>query len=267
MPFIRYASKTAARRAQRVFLLGAAQFGVLSEILGAVPSAVIGRASSAAIATAMGYLGVEAGHAAEDPPRADFRTPTRSKRRRLALDQLGKSRLERETVLFADAVSYGAAYLAAFVRAVERSQTAEAVDARDAVADRVEEADIYARRAADALRRASERDLQLIHALEAEPALRRDARDQFRGPSGRTLLETPFWEKLPTRIIELFSEAHLDPRELSSYWDNEFPNDPIDSAARTLREASLSSVGLATDLEDWGPASEKPPTPEFFETL
>ena len=65
MPFIHYASKQAARRAQRVFLLGAAQFGVLAEVLGAVPGAVVGRASSGAIATAMGYLGVEAAHAAE----------------------------------------------------------------------------------------------------------------------------------------------------------------------------------------------------------
>lgn len=119
----------------------------------------------------MGYLGVEAAHAAEDPPRPDYRTATRSKRRKLELDLLGDTPLERQTVLFADAASSSAAFLSAFVRAVERSQTAEVLDAREVIADRVAEADAYAYRAAIFLRRTSEHDQPLARALEADRRL------------------------------------------------------------------------------------------------
>ncbi|HYZ78146.1 MAG TPA: hypothetical protein VE596_12315 [Gaiellaceae bacterium] len=265
MAFIHYATKRAARRAQRVFLLGAAQFGVLAEILSAVPHAVAGCASSGAIATALGYLGVEAGHAAEDPPRRDFRTPTRSKRRRLAIETLGESPLERQTARFADEAVHSAAYLAAFVRAVERSQTAEELSVRDVVADRVAEAHAYAHRASASLLRTAEWDLPLARTLEADSRLRRDAREQFLGPRGRTLIDTPYWEKLPPKIIQLFHEAGLEPQFLAPEWDNTFPEDPIGSAARTLGRIGEASPALASGLEDWGPAAEKPETPDVFD--
>jgi hypothetical protein len=267
MAFIQYSTKRAARRAQRVFFLGAAQFGVLTEILGAAPHAAIGRASTGAIATAMGYLGTEAGHAAEDPPRPDFRTATRSKRRKLPIEKLGSSPLERQTAAFAAEAGFGAAYLAAFVRAFERSQTAEELNAQDVIADRLAEADLYAHRAAESLRRTSESDLLLARVLEADGRLRRDARDQFLGPRGRALIDTPFWEKLPPVILELFREARLQPQFLTSDWDNEFSNDPIGSAVRTLRQVAEMSGALAVGLEGWGPTAEKPETPSFFDVL
>jgi hypothetical protein len=263
MAFIHYPTKRAARRAQRTWLLGAAQFGVLTEILGAVPHAVVGRASSGIIATAMGYLAVEAGHAAEDPPRSDFRTSTRARRRRLPTDKLGDTALERQTAQFGDAAGYGAAYLAAFVRAVERSQRAEEVNAYDAIAQRISEADAYARRAADSLRQTSEGDLPLAQALQADVRLRQIARQQFRGRAGQELIDTPFWEKLSPRILELFREAHVDPQSLRSDWDNRFPDDPIASCVRTLRLAAESSDMLADGLVAWGPTLEKPQTPAF----
>jgi len=265
MAFVHYATKRAARRAQRVFFLGAAQFGVLTEILGAVPHAVVARASSGAIATAMGYLAIEAGNAAEDPPRPDFRTSTRSKRRKLPIEKLGDSPLEREAAGFAGEAVHGAAYLAAFVRAVERSQTAEEVNARDVIADRLAEADLYAHRAAISLRRTSERDLPLARTLEADDRLRRDASGQFLGPRGRVLIDTPFWEKLPAGIFQLFHEAHFEPESLASDWDDGFPDDPIGSAVKTLRQVADTSVALAVGLEDWGPTPEKPETPSLFD--
>jgi hypothetical protein len=263
MAFIHYMTKRAARRAQRTWLLGAAQFGVLTEILAAVPQAVVGTASSGVIATAMGYLAVEAGHAAEDPPRSDFLTSTRARRRRLPTDKLGDSPLERQTAQFADAAGYGAAYLAAFVRAVERSQMAEEVNAYDAIKQRVSEADAYARRAAVSLRQTSQRDLPLARALEADVPLRQNARGQFRGRAGKQLIDTPFWEKLSPRILGLFREANVNPQSLRSDWDNRFPDDPIGSCVRTLRLAAESSDMLADDLGEWGPTSEKPETPGF----
>jgi hypothetical protein len=265
VPFIYYATKRAARRAQRVFFLGAAQFGVLTEILGAVPHAVVGSASSGAIATAMGYLATEAGHAAEDPPRPDFRTSTRAKRRKLPIDKLGDSPLEQQTALFADAAGFSAAYLAAFVRAVERSQMAEELNARDAITQRLAEADIYAHRAAASLHQTSERNLPLARALEGDGQLRRAALDQFRGSTGQALIETPFWEKLPPEILQLFREARVDPQSLAPDWDNEFPEDPIGSSVSTLRLAAESSGTLAVRLVDWGPTPEKPETPSFFD--
>jgi hypothetical protein len=265
MAFIHYATKRGARRAERVFFLGAAQFGVLAEILSAVPQAVVGCASSGAIATALGYLAVEAGHAAEDPPREDFRITTRSKRRKLPIEKLGESPLERQTAGFTDEAVLGAAYLAAFVRAVERSQMAEQLDVRDAVADRVAEANVYADRASASLRRTAEQDMLLARTLEADNRLRHDAREQFLGPTGQRLIDTPFWEKLPPKISQLFQEARLEPQLLAPEWDNEFPEDPIGSAARTLRRIEETSRVLAGGLEEWGPASEKPETPDIFD--
>lgn len=225
----------------------------------------MGCASSGAIATALGYLGVEAGHAAEDPPRRDFRTPTRSKRRKLPIEALGESPLERHTAAFADEAVHSAAYLAAFVRAVERSQTAEELNVRDVVAGRVAKAHSYAHRASSSLRRTADRHLPLARALEADSQLHRDAREQFSGPGGRTLIDTPFWHKLPPKIIQLFHEASLEPQHLAPEWDNEFPEDPIGSAARTLGRIGETSPALAIGLEDWGPAAEKPETPDIFD--
>jgi len=265
MAFIHYATKRAARRAQRVFFLGAAQFGVLTEILGAVPHAVVGRASSGALATAMGYLATEAAHAAEDPPRPDFRTPTRSKRRRLPIDYLGDSPFGQEAAAFAGEAVQGAAYLSAFVRAVERSQTAEELNVREVVADRLTEADVYAHRAAGSLRRTSERDIPLVQALEADDSLRRDARSAFLGYEGRLLIDTPFWEKLPPDILQLFREARFEPQLLVPDWDNGFPDDPIGSSAKTLRRAAEISIALAVGLEDWGPTEERQEIPDPFD--
>ena len=265
MAFIRYDTKRAARRAQRTFFLGAAQFGVLTEILGAVPHAVAARASSGAIATALGYLGTEAGHAAEDPPRLDFRTSTRSKRRRLPLERLGDSPLERSTAVFANEANFGAAYLSAFVRAVERSQMAEELNVRDVITARLAEADLYAHRAAGSLRRTSERDVSLIRALETEGRVRRDAREQFRGPRGQELVDTPFWQKLPPEVLQLFHEAGFEPQLLAAEWDDGFVDDPVGSAVTTLRQVSETSPALAVALEDWGPAAEKPETPDLFD--
>jgi hypothetical protein len=213
----------------------------------------------------MGYLGTEAGHAAEDPPRPDFRTSTRARRRKLPLDKLGDSPLERQTALFAEAAGFSAAYLAAFVRAVERSQMAEELRARDAITQRLLEADVYAHRAAASLEQTSEQNLALAQALEDDDQLREAARDRFRGPTGRALIETPFWEKVPPEILRLFREARLDPKSLAPYWDNEFPEDPISSSVDTLRLAADSSGTLAVGLEHWGPAPEKPGTPTFID--
>lgn len=80
-------------------------------------------------------------------------------------------------------------------------------------------------------------------------------------------MEAPFWGKLPPLINKLFSEARVEPSALASYWDNEFANDPVGSSAWTLRRASESSLALASSLDDWGPASVKPPTPDLFETF
>jgi hypothetical protein len=204
VPFVRYTTKHAARRAQRIWLLGAAQFAVLARILSAVPAATFGAVSSDVIAIAMGYLGIEAGNAAEDPPRSDYRRSTRARRRKLPLASLGDTAVERQTAALADSAGSGAAYLAAFVRAIERSQTAEEVGALDAVERRIAEADRYARRAATSLRSASEREHPLADVLLANDLLRESAREQFRGHEGRDPRETPYWDKFDPKIWQIF---------------------------------------------------------------
>lgn len=248
-----------------MWLLGAAKFAVLGRILGSVPEAEYGSMSSDVIALGMGYLAVEAAGAAEDPPRADFTTSTRAKRRRLPTYRLGESALEREAEIFAETARYAAAYLAAFVRAVERSQMADQVRAEQAVALRIGEADVYARRAATSIRHISEHELPLAYALESDTTVRQAARDQFRGPKGRQLLATPFWEKLDLRILTLFREARVNPEELATDWNRHWPDDPVGSCAIALRAATTSSVVLARELEEWGPTSERSEIPAFWD--
>lgn len=248
-----------------MFFLGAAQFGVLAEILGAVPHAIVGRASSGGIATALGYLGTEARNAAADPPRSDFRTATRSRRRGFPAEGLGESPLDRDVTAFVDEAVDAAAYLSAFVRAIERSQMAEELSAKDIARERIAEADAYAKRSAAALRREAERAVELGRAVEAEDRLRHAAQEAFTGASGRVLIETPFWEKLPPRVLQLFREAHVDPEGLASAWDNAFVVDPVGAAAKTLRAAAEASRALSAGLEDWGPASEKLEGPDIFD--
>ena len=213
----------------------------------------------------MGYLGVEAGNAAEDPPRSDYSRATRARRRTLPVGELGDTAVERSTAEFAESAGYGAAYLAAFVRAVERSQMADDVGAREDVERRVLEADLYAHRAEHALRRTSESGYPLAQALLADDFLRETARGEFHGQQGRDPIETPYWEKLTGKVSDLFAEARLDPRLLASYWNDEFSNDPVGVSATTVREAEETSETLATALRDWGPTSQKPPTPNLLE--
>jgi hypothetical protein len=265
VPFIHYSTKQNARRAQRTWFLGAAQFAVLGRILSAAPQAGFGATISDVIATAMGYLGVEAGNAAEDPPRSDYFRATRARRRNLPVSGLGDTALEKTAAEFADSAGYSAAYLAAFVRAVERSQMADEVGAREAVEQRIAEADSYAHRAERALRRTSEREYPLVQALLANDFLREAARGEFRGQEGRDLIETPYWEKLSRKVRDLFAEARLDPRLLASYWNDEFPEDPVGVSATTLLEAGETSQTLAAGLRDWGPSPQKPPTPNLLE--
>jgi len=108
-------------------LLGVAKFEIVARLLAGMPQGELASGACDVIAIAMGYLAVEAAGAAEDPPRLDFTTWTRAKRRSLRVDRLGDSELEQRSAHFADASSYAAAYLAAFVRAIERSQMAEGV--------------------------------------------------------------------------------------------------------------------------------------------
>lgn len=265
MPFVRYPTKRAARRAQRIWLLGVAKFEIVARILGAVPQGELGSVASDVIAIGMGYFAVEAAAAAEDPPRPDFTTSTRAKRRSLPIDRLGESGLEQRSALFADASSYGASYLAAFVRAVERSQMAEEVKAAEALGLRLAEAETYAQRATAAIWKASEQGLGLAQALEADRDLRQTARAQFRGPEGDRLLATPYWEKLGPKAVQIFREARVDPMALSSDWDPMWPEDPVQSSVVTLRRAVESSNLLATALQNWGPEAEKPETPGLWD--
>ncbi|CAN5717111.1 hypothetical protein BH18ACT13_BH18ACT13_08150 [soil metagenome] len=265
MPFVRYTTKRAARRAQRTWLLGVAKFEIVARLLGGVPQGELASGACDVIAIAMGYLAVEAASAAEDPPRPDFTTSTRAKRRRLPIDRLGDSELERLSAQFAEASSYGAAYLAAFVRAVERSQMAEEVEATQAVELRVVEADAFAKRAAVAIWRASEQGLALANAFEADRDLRHAARTRFRGPEGDQLLATPYWEKLSSKAAQLFREAGVEPIALRADWDEVWAEDPVHSSVVTLRDAVASSSQLAQEIGNWGPESEKPETPSFWE--
>lgn len=79
------------------------------------------------------------------------------------------------------------------------------------------------------------------------------------------LLDTPFWEKLPPGILRLFREARFEPQLLARDWDNDFPDDPVASATRTLRRIADTSLELAAGLDDWGPAADKPETPGLFD--
>lgn len=264
MPFVQYATKRAARRAQRTWLLGVAKFEIVARLLGGVPQGEFASGACDVIAIGMAYLAVEAAGAAEDPPRLDFTTSTRARRRRLPIDRLGDSELEQRSADFAVASSYAAAYLAAFVRAIERSQMAEEVEATNALDLRVAEADTFAQRATAAMWRASEQGLALANAFEADPDLRQAARARFRGPEGDQLVATPYWEKLSSKATQLFREAGVDPMTLREDWDPAWPEDPVHSSVVTLREAVASSSELAEELKDWGPAPEKPETPSLW---
>lgn len=264
MPFVRYGTKRAARRAQRTWLLGVAKFEIVARLLGGMPQGEVASGACDVIAIAMGYLAVEAAGAAEDPPRLDYTTSTRAKRRSLRVDRLGDSELEQRSAHFADASSYAAAYLAAFVRALERSQMAEEVEATHALDLRVAEADTFAERATAAIWRASEHGLALANSLEGDRDLRDAARTRFRGSEGDELLATPYWEKLSAKGTQLFHEAGVDPMTLRADWDQAWAEDPVHSSVVTLRDAVASSSELAEELEDWGPEPEKPETPSLW---
>ena len=263
MPFIRYPTKRAAKRAQRAWFLGVAKFEILARILETVPRAGFGAVASDVIAISMGYLAIEAGSAADDPPRSDFMKGTRARRRGVPVDKLGESHLERQAASFADDSTYGAAYLAAFVRAVERSQMAEEVRALEALAARLAEADIYADRASASVRQASEQGHLLATTLAADTALRETTRDGLSGPMGERLLATPLWEQVGPSAARLFREGGVDPSALASDWDPAWADDPLGSCAATLLDAVGTSGSLSDALQSWGPEQDRPETPDL----
>lgn len=261
MPVIRYATKNAARAAAKTFLLGTTAFGVLGSVLGVVPGAEYGAASSGVIAGGIGYLGREAQAASNDPPRGDYTTPTRSRRRTLP-STLGDTPVERSSSAFGESSAFAAAYLSAFVRALERAQMAELREQIETSRRRLDEADLYAARAAEALGDVSRRALVVADAFEADRLLRRVARERFEGTEGQRLLDTPYWEKLSHDLIAIFEESDTDPRALLDEWQDVWrPSDPVRSCATTLRLASGEAISLATSLREWGPTEESPDRP------
>jgi hypothetical protein len=251
MPIIRYATKNAARAASRSFLLGTTAFGVLGTVLGLVAGADYGAASGSLISISLGYLGQEAHAAADDPPRPDYSTSTRSKRRHLP-SAAGDSAVARQSDVFGQASAYAAAYLSAFVRALERSQMAELHEEFETMRMRLREADEYAARAANALNLVSQRGLVVADAFAADDFLRREARKQFEGSAGRQRLDTPYWEKLPPDLMAIFEESDIDPRSLRADWQEAWqPSDPVASCARVLRSVSKEATGLADSLREW----------------
>jgi hypothetical protein len=165
------------------------------------------------------------------------------------------------TMAFGEATGYGAAYLAAFVRALERSQMAEEVGDPQALQARLSEAETYAARASTSTLRAADEGHGLRRMLEGEGRLRQAAQAAFRGPEGDRLMTTPYWEKLDQKTVELFREAGVDPREFADEWDDSWPDDPVRSCIATFTEALATGTVFANSLRDWGPEPEKPPTP------
>jgi hypothetical protein len=253
VPVIRYATKSAAGIASRSFLRGTTAFGVLATLLGLAPGAEYGAASSSLISISLGYLSAEAQSAANDPPRADYWRGTRSKRRRLP-SVSGSSDVARASESFGESAAYAASYLSAFVRALERSQMAEAHKEFETMRQRLREANEYAARSSSSLNVVSRQAEIAADAFEADTLLRREARRLFEGSAGRQLLDTPYWEKLPPDVIALFEENDIDPRSLRNDWQDFWEaRDPVGSCANVLREASTQASLLGESLSEWGP--------------
>lgn len=181
----------------------------------------------------------------------------------LPIDEIGEGVLDRRAAEFGSAATVSAAYLAALVRAIERSQMAEAREARDVVSERLSEADTYAVRAAASLSRTARSQLRLAEALEVHGDFQQAVRKQFRGPRGQALLETPFWDKLGPKIRQLFREAQVDPKALATEWNSGWVENPALACATTLREAFTRSQVLAGELHEWGPTPEASPIPPW----
>ena len=265
MPFVRSGTKRAARHVQRTWLLGLAEFELLARILATVPQAVFGSGASDLIAIPMGYFAAVARSVADDPPRRDYTTATRARRRTLPAARVGTSGVEQLARVFADASSVSASYLSAFVRALERSQAAEHASRSEALGERLMEADAYAGRAVDSIWQTSEQAVVLAQALRSDTRLRRTAINRVNGPEGERLLAAPYWQKLGSRALTLFREAAVDPLALASAWDERWPDDPIGSCAKTLHEAVDAANALANELRNWGPVEEQSEPPGFYD--
>jgi hypothetical protein len=120
------------------------------------------------------------------------------------------------------------------------------------------EAHSYALRASDALGGVARRASAAADSFHADDELRRAAREQFRGEAGRDLLETPYWEKLPSELRALFRESDIDPRSFLGDWQATWrTDDPVASCVRLLRTSSEAAGALAVSLLEWGP-EERP---------
>ena len=260
MPFIRYATKAAARRAQGRFVGGAALFQIIGIVFGAVGGMGFGPAECEAVSIGLGYLGSEANSAANDPPRRDYRTSTGWRRRTMP-----RYDLETRGGAFADAASEGAALLSAMVRAVERSQQADLVNETSVAAARVEEADHYAARCSVVLGRAHAYGDDLASSMERKSPKGRSGVDRRPDRFGRSL--GPAYP-LPSEGIarellrasplhHVLVEVDADEDELAMDAVRLIRRYPETAGAVVLRRFVLPSMSdLAQSLLEWGPTAE-----------
>jgi hypothetical protein len=228
MPFLVYSTKQAARRAARNWGLAGAKLQVLTAVFGNAP----GMGASAAISEVLGdvslYLALEANNAASDPPRRDYYRDTRAGHRPI---RKLKDDLPAPASRFVTNAEDGRSFLAAFVRALERSQGAEQVNEREFAQRHVTEARRFAREFARVAPQLAE------SAFELED-FKPDAGAQIARSGVDTAdLATAAWRRVgfPTRDVEI----------LQSIWIKEF-SVPIESR---LERAAESTRSLGRELE------------------
>jgi hypothetical protein len=187
---------------------------------------------------------------ANDPVDYNFMRISTPIERRFYREELGYSRLERELVAAGDSVLAAAAYLNAFVRAVERRAGAIEREQPQYVSLQGEAMNRFHRESVDLLRSMTDRVDPLARALDEDEdahAAINAAQRPFSWPETRLDLELS-----PNALATLYRmgvSIRLLREKIGPTWSP----DPINDFTGALRRAATASVMLGDSLETWEP--------------
>lgn len=240
---IKYKTKKSARDAKEAWSDANVTFGMAAPVLGGLGLSS-GGLTAALIASFSALLARDAEKVANDPPRFDFDTPTRARRRESV--PVPNTNVGELVDLFQGASLDASSHLQAFVRATERAQGAEIYKATESLAKRISEAELFANLAAEDLGRVADfaatvaTEVENIPASSGDPELEHELKP--------ISAEFELVRFAPDFLEESFVLG-VDENMLRNAWE-EWSVDPIESFRIRLFDCSKASRALSGSLRD-----------------